>query len=70
MNQISNIDYIYPVFMLLFGLFMIFSPGTFIRKVGYNEERTKAEKWLKWTGIGLCVFAPLLAGFFYYKMNA
>lgn len=70
MNQISNIDYIYPAFMFIFGLAMIFSPGTFIRKVGYNEERVKAEKWLKWTGIGLCIIAPLLAGYFYSEINA
>ncbi len=70
MNKITVLDYLYPLFMFLFGLFMIFSPGTFIRKVGYNEERIKAEKWLKYTGIALCIMSPFLAYYFYTEINA
>lgn len=70
MQKFSNWDYLYAIFMFLFGLFMIFSPGTFIRKVGYNEERVKAESWLKKIGIGLCIIAPIFAYFIYTKLNA
>jgi len=70
MNQYSNLDYLYPAFLLIFGLIMIFSPGSFVRKVGYNEERVKAEKWLRVIGVALCIFAPIMAYYFYTKLNA
>ncbi len=70
MQQYSNFDYLYAIFMLLFGLFMIFSPGSLVRRVKYGEERVKAESWVKKAGIGLCIIAPLFALFIYYKMNA
>lgn len=70
MQQFSNFDYVYAIFILLFGLFMIFSPGSLARKVKYGEERVKAEAWIKKLGIGFCIAAPLFALFIYYKMNA
>lgn len=69
MQKFTNYDYLYPIFMFLFGLFMIFSPGSLIRKVKYDEERIKAESWLKKIGIGLCIFALLFAYFVYSGMN-
>lgn len=65
----TNWDYIYAVFMLLFGIFMIISPRSLMRKVKYDEEGLKTESWVKKAGIGLCIMAPLFAFFIYYKMN-
>ncbi|WP_029903179.1 hypothetical protein [Prevotella sp. 10(H)] len=65
----SNWDFIYPVFMLIFGIVMILSPRTFMRKAKYDEDSVKAESWVKKAGIGLAIMAPLLAFFIYYKMN-
>lgn len=70
MKQFSNYDYLYAVFMFLFGLFMIFSPGSLMRKAKYDEERIKTESWLKKTGIVLSVMAVLFGIYVYYKLNA
>lgn len=69
MNKFSNFDYIYAAFLFVFGIVMIFNPRLVMRKVKYDEEGMKTEKWVKKAGIGLCVFAVALAGFFYYKLN-
>ena len=66
----SIYDYLYPIFIFLFGIFMIISPRTLMRKAKYDEEGLKAESWVKKAGVGLCILAPLLAIFLYYKMNA
>jgi hypothetical protein len=68
--QYSNWDYIYAVFMLIFGIFMIISPRSLMRKAKYDEESLKTESWVKKTGIGLCIMAPLFALFIYYKIHA
>ncbi len=66
----SNYDYLYAIFMLLFGIFMIASPRSLMRKAKYDEESLKTESWVKKSGIGLCVLAPLFALFVYFKMHA
>ncbi|MDR1715941.1 MAG: hypothetical protein ACK5KN_11810 [Dysgonomonas sp.] len=68
--QYSNWDYIYAVFMLIFGIFMIISPRSLMRKAKYDEESLKTESWVKKAGIGLCIMAPLFAFFIYYKIHA
>lgn len=70
MHQYSNFDYLYAAFMLLFGIFMIVSPGSVIRKAKYDEERLRTESWIRKTGIALCVIAVGMGIFFYMKLNA
>lgn len=69
MHQYSNFDYLYALFMLLFGLVMIFSPRTLMRGAKYDEESLKTEKWVKWVGIGLSVFSVGFAIFIYIKLS-
>lgn len=63
-------DVLYPICLFLFGIFMIVSPRSLMRKAKYDEEGLKAERWLKYTGIGLCAVSLLLGIYFIYKMNA
>jgi hypothetical protein len=69
MQQYSNVDYIYAAFILLFGIFMIVSPETLIRKAKYDEERFKAESWIKKTGILFCILGICLGIYFYIELN-
>ena len=69
MQQYSNADYLYAAFMLLFGIFMIVSPGSLIRKAKYDEERLRTESWIRKTGIVFCVLGVILGIFFYTKLN-
>jgi len=69
MYHYSTFDYLYAVFMLLFGLFMIFSPRTLMRGSKYDDDSEKTEKWVKRLGITLCVFAVGFAIFLYIKMS-
>ncbi len=66
----SSIDYLYAAFVLLFGIIMIASPGSLIRKAKYDEERVKTESWIRKTGIVLCVIGVLMGIHFYVKLNA
>ncbi|MDR0825443.1 MAG: hypothetical protein LBN74_10145 [Prevotella sp.] len=68
MGHLLAIDFIYPVFMLIFGIVMIVSPRTFMRKAKYDEESLKTESLLKKLGIGLAVFAVLFAIYLSYKL--
>lgn len=70
MQQYSNFDYLYAAFIFLFGIFMIVSPGTVIRKAKYDEERLKTESWIRKTGIVLAIIGVGMGIFFYTKLNA
>ncbi|NDV78710.1 hypothetical protein [Dysgonomonas sp. 511] len=66
----TNFDYLYAIFMFLFGIFMIVSPGSVIRKAKYDEERIKTESWVRKTGIVFCVLGVIFGTFIYTKLNA
>ena len=70
MQQYSNFDYLYAAFIFLFGIFMIVSPGSVIRKAKYDEERLKTESWIRKTGIVLAIIGVCMGIFFYTKINA
>jgi uncharacterized membrane protein YfcA len=69
MQKFSNIDFIYPAFLLVFGLVMMYSPRTMMRKAKYDEESLKTESWIKKLGIGLCVFAVAFGIFMYFNLK-
>ncbi len=69
MRQLTNIDLLYPIFMLVLGVVMILSPRSLMRKAKYDEEGLKAESWVKKLGIGLAVFAVGLGIYMIYKLN-
>lgn len=69
MSKFTNIDFIYPVFFLVFGIVMILSPRTMMRKAKYDEESLKMESWIKKLGIGFCVFAVAFAVFMYLNLK-
>lgn len=69
MRHLSNIDFLYPIFMFIFGIVMIMSPRSLMRKAKYDEESLKTESWVKKLGIGLCVFSVGFAIYIFYKLN-
>lgn len=69
MRHFTNIDFLYPVFMLIFGIVMITSPRSLMRKAKYDEESLKTESWVKKLGIALCIFSVGFAVYIYYKLN-
>lgn len=66
---ITAIDFVKPIFMLIFGLVMIFSPRSLMWKAKYDEEGVKAESWVKKIGIILCVAGIAIAIYYIYKMS-
>ncbi|MDR1090759.1 MAG: hypothetical protein LBL79_06755 [Prevotella sp.] len=69
MQKFTNIDFIYPVFLLIFGIVMIFNPRTVMRKAKYDEESLKTESWVKKLGIGFCIFAVAFAVYMYFSLK-
>lgn len=70
MRQLTNIDLLYPIFMLILSIVMIVSPRSLMRKAKYDEESLKTESWVKKLGIALVVFAVGLGGYMIYKLYA
>jgi hypothetical protein len=64
----TNWDFIYPVFSVLFGIFMIVSPRSLMYKAKYDEEGLKTESWVKKCGIGLCIIGVAYAVYLYYRL--
>jgi uncharacterized membrane protein YfcA len=69
MRNLTNIDLLYPIFMLILGIIMIFSPRSLMRNAKYDDESLKTESWVKKLGIGLAVFAVGLGIYMIYKLN-
>lgn len=69
MNKFAIIDFIYPVFFFIFGIVMILSPRTMMRKAKYDEESLKMESWIKKFGVGFCVFAIAFAVFMFFNLK-
>lgn len=69
MHQFSNFDYLYALFILLFGVFMIVSPRTLMRGAKYDNESLKTEKWVKRLGIVFCLFAVGFAAYIYIRLS-
>ena len=69
MSNINYLDLLYPVFMFIFGIIMISSPRSLMRKAKYDEESLKTESWVKKLGIGLCVFAVGFGIYIFYKLK-
>jgi hypothetical protein len=55
--------------MFVFGIVMVSSPRSLMRKAKYDEESLKTESWVKKLGIGLCVFAVGFGIYIIYKLN-
>ncbi len=69
MQKFTNIDFMYPAFMLIFSLVMIFSPRTMMGRAKYDEESLRTESWIKKLGIGFGVFALAFAIFIYFNLK-
>ena len=69
MRNFIYLDLLYPVFMFIFGIIMISSPRSLMRKAKYDEESLKTESWVKKLGIGLCVFAVGFRIYIFYKLK-
>ena len=69
MPKFNNFDYLYAVFMVIFGIVMFFSPRSVMRHAKYDEEGIKTENMVKKLGIGLAIFGIAFGIFIYYKMN-
>lgn len=65
--ETSFYDYLYAIFGVLFGIFMIVSPRTLMRGAKYDEESLKTESWLKKVGIGLIIASIGLAIYLYLR---
>lgn len=65
----TAIDFVYPAFLLILGIVMIFSPRTLMRKAKYDEESMKTESWVKRLGIVLCIAGVAVGIYYFYKMN-
>lgn len=66
---ITAIDFAKPIFLLILGLVMIFSPRTLMRKAAYDEEGMKTESWVKKTGIILSIVGVAIAIYYFYQMG-
>lgn len=66
---ITAIDFIKPVFFLLLGLVMIFSPRTLMWKAKYDEEGLRTESWVKKLGIIMCIISVAVAIYYFYTMS-
>jgi len=69
MHKFTNIDLIYPAFMLIFSIIMIVNPRTMMRKAKYDEEGLKTESWVKKMGIGLLVLAVALGIYMFFNLK-
>ena len=69
MRNFIYLDLLYPVFMFIFGIIMISSPRSLMRKAKYDEESLKTESWVKKLKIGLCVFAVGFGIYIFYKLK-
>ncbi|MDU1891866.1 MAG: hypothetical protein E6767_14355 [Dysgonomonas sp.] len=65
--ETSFYDYLYAIFGVLFGVFMIISPRTLMRGAKYDEESLKTESWVRKAGIGLIVISIGLAIYLFFK---
>lgn len=66
---ITAIDFAKPIFLLILGLVMIFSPRTVMWKAKYDEEGLRTEAWVKKLGIIMCLVGVSIAIYYFYKMG-
>lgn len=67
---LSNFDYLYAIFGIIFGIIMIANPRMFMRNAGYDEESLRTESFMKKTGIVLILGCIGFAIYLYIKLNA
>lgn len=66
---ITAIDFAKPIFLLILGLVMIFSPRTLMWKAKYDEEGMRTESWVKKLGIIMCIVGVGIAVYYFYSMG-
>ncbi len=68
--ELSNFDYVYAVFGIIFGIIMIVNPRMFMRNAGYDEESVRTESFMKKTGAVLVAGCIGFAIYIFVKLNA